>query len=78
MLNYEECRERAINKANRYNTVIDKAYKLGESYVFDNSKEEFVGVLPVVVNPNNGEVSGLWNYLNEADLTMDDMQEIEL
>lgn len=77
MLDYRECKRIAQERAEAFNAEIDKAYKIGESYAFDSSKGEYVGILPMVVNTNSGETKGLWHYLNEVDLTMDDMQEID-
>ena len=77
MLNYEESKAIAEERAKAFDAIVDKAFKLGDNYVFDSSKEEYAGVIPFVVDVNSGEIKDLWNYLNEADLTMDDMQEIE-
>lgn len=77
MMNYEECKAIAENRAKSYDININAAYQLGENYVFDNTEEEYIGVLPMVVDVNTGEIKGLWRYLNEVNLTMDDMQEIE-
>ena len=78
MKTYEECKEIAIERAKAFNAQIDKAYKLGDSFVFDNSEEEYIGVLPMVVEAESGAIKGLWVYLNEKDLSMDDMTEIDL
>lgn len=77
MLSYEDCKKIAIKDAEGYNTTIDKAYTIGKDYAFENSKEELMGILPVVVLRETGDCTGLWAYLNKEDLTMDDMQEIE-
>lgn len=77
MMNYAECKAIAEEKAKNFDIEINAAYKLGENYVFDNTEEEYIGILPFVVDVNTGNTKGLWHYLNEADLTMDDMQEIE-
>ena len=75
MLSYEQCRLIAHEKAEHYNTALGKSYKLGNDYVFE-AVEEFVGVFPTVVSTENGSTLPLWTYLNEKDLSMDDMQEI--
>lgn len=77
MMNYEECKAIAENRAKSYDINLNAAYQLGGNYVFDNTEEEYIGVLPMVVDVNTGEIKGLWRYLNEVNLTMDDMQEIE-
>lgn len=77
MLEYQECKRIAQERAAAFGADIDKAYKLGGNYVFDSTQEEFAGIIPLVVDANSGEIQGLWHYLNEADLTMDDMQEID-
>lgn len=77
MLNYEECKAIAMNRASNYGVTVTKAYTLKEAYVFD-TKEECDGIMPVVINPETEEVSGIWNYLNKYDLTMGDMVEKEL
>lgn len=77
MLSYAECKEIAIKKAEDYNSTVDTAYKLGEDYVFSNSRESVIGILPVVVSTETGACKGLWPYLIDTDFTMDDMQEIE-
>ncbi len=76
-MNYAECKEIAENKVKIFNATIGKAYKLGDDYVFDSS-EEYIGIFPVVVSSKDGKCTGLWQYLNENDMTMDDMQEVEL
>lgn len=76
-MNYAECKEIAENKAKAFNATIDKAGKLGDDYVFDSS-EEYIGIFPVVVRSKGGKCTGLWQYLNENDMTMDDMQEVKL
>lgn len=77
MKTYEECKEIAVERASAFDVAVDKAYKLGENYVFDSSTTQCVGVLPMVVDTENGNICGLWHYLNKAELSMDDMQEIE-
>ena len=74
MLSYEECRKIAERKAAQYNVNISKAYTLGDAYVFETDVE-FTGAFPLVVD-KNGATYGLWHYLNEKDLTMDDMSEL--
>ena len=78
MMNYQECREIAENRLNDSNIIINRAYRLGEDFVFDNKDEEYIGKLPVVVRSINGECLPLWHYLNEFDMYMDDMIEISL
>ena len=77
MLGYEECKEIAQRRADEHKISIDKAYDIGNDYVFDNSADEAIGILPMVVNADNGEIKGLWLYLNDNDMTMDDMIERE-
>lgn len=77
MLNYGECKVKAEERAAAFNATIDKAYKIGSDYVFENSKEEYIGVLPLVVDTETGAIKGLWQYLLDKDMTMDDMTEIE-
>lgn len=77
MLNYDNCKQIAIKKAESYNTSIDKAYLINGDYAFD-TKEEFIGIFPVVIRKKNGDMFGLWEYLNKSDLTMDDMRAINL
>lgn len=77
MKNYEECRDIAEKRAKAFGATTNKAYKLGNDYVFENADEEFIGVLPMVVSTETGDTSGLWQYLNANDMTMDDMQEID-
>ena len=76
-MNYRECKEIALKKAERVNATIDKAYSIGPDYVFDSSTDEFAGVIPVVVIAETGQCEGLWQYLIDNDLTMDDMTEVE-
>lgn len=78
MLSYDECKEKAVSKAEEYGAVIDKAYSIGDAYVFDDSEHECVGVLPLVVDPSTGNTEGIWNYINRNNMTMDDMVEREL
>jgi len=75
MLSYEQCRQIAHKKAESYNTAIGKSYHIGKDYAFE-SVEEYVGVFPTVVDVNNGNTYPLWIYLNDNDLSMDDMQEM--
>ena len=77
MKSYQECREIAENRLNDSKIIINRAYRLGEDYVFDNKDEEYIGKLPVVVRSFNGDCWSLWQYLNEFDMYMDDMIEIE-
>ena len=76
MLNYKECKKIAIDHAKYFNATVDKAYRIGTDYAFDNSKEKFAGRIPFVVSAENGECVGLWSYLNDHDMSMDDMEEI--
>ena len=76
MLTYEECKRIAVNRAKGYDLTINKAYKLNGAYVFD-SNVELMGILPIVVD-TEGNTKGIWAYINEHDLTMDDMEEIEV
>jgi len=77
MFSYEECKEIAQTRAEKYNVTINKAYSLGEDYVFD-SEVECDGIFPVVVKTEDGSCVGLWRYVNENDMSMDDMIEREL
>lgn len=77
MAYYEEAKEAALSIASAYGIKLDKAYKLGDGYVFDSSTEEWVGIIPIAVDGKTGKTKSLWHYLNEKDLTMDDMEEIE-
>lgn len=77
MKSYEECRDIATERAEAFGASINKAYQLGNDYVFENADEEFIGVLPMVVSTETGDTSGLWQYLLDKDLTMDDMTEID-
>ncbi len=77
MLTYETCKNVAIKKAESFNNSISKAYILNGNYVFD-SDVECMGVLPVVVSRKTGETIGLWKYLYNNNLCMDDMKEIDL
>lgn len=76
MISYEKSKQIAVDKAKQYNVVIDKAYKLKDAFVFENSKDDIVGVLPIVVD-KEGVCHGLWQYINDNNLTMDDMIECE-
>ena len=64
-------------KGGHYDTSIDKAYLINGDYAFD-TKEEFIGIFPVVIRKKNGDMFGLWEYLNKVDLTMDDMCVVNL
>ena len=75
-MEYEEIKNIALSRAETYGVTIDKAYTLGDAFVFE-TKEEFVGTFPMVID-KQGNNYGLWYYLNEHDLTMDDMVEREL
>lgn len=77
MREYNECKEIALKKAEYHKITIDTAYKIGDDYAFDNSREEVIGILPFVVDADTGECVSLWYYLNDKDLTMDDMQDID-
>ena len=72
----EEARELAQMRAEQYGTTIAHVYTLGDAFVFE-ATEEFAGVFPLVVD-KDGERFGIWEYINEYDLTMDDMKEVEL
>ena len=75
MLSYEQCKHIASKKAADHNTKLGKSYKLGKDYVFE-AVEERVGIFPTVVDTNTGNTYPLWIYLNDNDLSMDDMQEM--
>ena len=75
MLTFDECKAIADNRAQEYGTEITKAYKIGKDFAFDTD-EQFTGVFPFVVVAESGTASGLWEYLVENNLTMDDMQEV--
>ena len=77
-MTYAVCKEIAEAQAARINTTIDTAYSIKNDFVFDNSQGKFAGVLPVVVISETGETMGLWKYLLDFDLFMDDMKEIDL
>ena len=77
MKSFEECMEIARKKAEAVGVEITKAYSLGNGYVFDND-EEYLGVLPIVVDRETGETWGLWAYLNTHNLTMDDMVQVQM
>lgn len=75
MLTFDECKAIADSRAQEYGTEITKAYKIGKDFAFDTD-EQFSGVFPFVVVAETGAESGLWGYLVENNLTMDDMQEV--
>lgn len=75
MLSFDECKAIAENRAQEYGAEITKAYTIGSDFAFD-TEERFAGVFPVVVVAESGTVSGLWEYLVENNLTMDDMQDV--
>ena len=77
MLPYQECKNIALESAKEYGISIDKAYSIGKDYVFEDSKEEHIGILPIVVSNKDGKCSGLWAYINRYNMSMDDMQEID-
>lgn len=77
MLTFEECKKKAEAILNNADIELNKAYKLGTDYVFDNDKVEYMGRLPIVVRPVNGECWGLWPYLNRFNTSMDLMVEIK-
>lgn len=77
MLNYDNCKQIAIKKAESYGATLEKAYLINGDYAFD-TKEEFIGIFPVVIRKKNGDMFGLWEYLNKSDLTMDDMCVVNL
>lgn len=77
MLSYEACKDIALKRAMDRGVVINKAYTLKGAFVFDDSTQEYAGVLPFVVDSLNGVCQGLWHYLNAKDLSMDDMVERE-
>ena len=74
-MTFEQAEEIATRKAEQHGATIDKVYKLGDAYVFD-TKEECMGIFPLVID-KEGVRHGLWIYLQEHDLTMDDMVEVE-
>lgn len=78
MLSYETCKEIALKNAETFGAVINKAYKLKGAYVFDDDTSQYAGGIPIVVDAMNGSCFGLWRYLNDKNLTMDDMIECEL
>ncbi len=75
MLTYSECKEIALSKAQEFGIELDKAYILGKGFVFESSKEECVGLFPIVVKKSDGECTGLWSYINKNNLSMDNMRE---
>ena len=77
MLSYEECKKIALEYAEYHNVVLDKAYSLGNGFIFDDSKNEYEGPFPVVVDAITGDIYGLWRYLNEKNLYLDNMKEHE-
>lgn len=79
MLSYEECKKAALKKAEECGIELDAAYSIGQDFVFvfESSKEEYISILPVVVSSKNGECMGLWPYLNQHDMSMDDMEKID-
>lgn len=77
MLSYEECKKAAVKKAEEHGIELDTAYSIGQDFVFESSKEECIGILPVVVSRKDGQCMGLWPYLNQHDMSMDDMQKVD-
>lgn len=77
MLSYEECKKTALKKAEECGIELDTAYSIGQDFVFESSKEEYIGILPVVVSSKDGQCMGLWPYLNQRDMSMDDMEKID-
>ena len=77
MLTREECKAIALEKLDGYGIELDKVSTLKNAFVFENSKEEYMGILPIVVDTETGETSGLWHYLGKHDLTMDDIEEVQ-
>lgn len=75
-LTLDDCYRIAVESLRGRGIELNKVYKLGDAYVFDNFKETWEGILPIVVEATSGDVSGLWQYLGDHDLTMDDMEEI--
>ena len=77
MLSYQQCKNIAVEALKEYGIEIDKAYSIGKDYVFEDSKEEHMGILPIVVSSKDGKCIGLWAYLNRYDMSMDDMRDID-
>ena len=77
MMSYDECKTLAEERAKERTLEINRAYKLGFGFVFDNKDIESVGTFPLVVDRKSGELSGLWAYLEKNKLSMDDMKEIK-
>ena len=77
MLNYEECKKIAQERGLNCGAELDKAYALGDDFVFDCTSGEFIGLIPFVVDVKDGACYGLWPYLCRTNKTMDDMQEVE-
>lgn len=77
MKSYEECKEIAKKYVEDTVCTINSAYELPDAYVFDNSSEIYAGIVPFAVIKETGKVKDVWGYLEESNLTMDDMEEIE-
>lgn len=75
-MTYTDCKQIAQERASRNKITIDKAYSIGNDYVFDSSETDAPGIIPMVVRTENGECWGIWEYINHFDMTMDDMVEI--
>ena len=77
MLSYEECKAIAEEMVKGHNATLDKAYKLDDDYVFDNSEVTFEGLYPIVVCAEDGKCWGLWRYIKTFKKNTVKMIEIE-
>lgn len=76
MITYEEAKEIAVEIAGQIGATLDVAKEWPQAYVFDDSKHQYAGWIPMVIQKSDGGKYGYWHYMNEHNLKSDDLKDI--
>ena len=77
MVKYEDAKKKAVEIIEEVGLKVNWAGELPDAYVFNDTMHEYDGLLPMIIRKSDGKAVNYWQYLNQADVSSDDIKEIK-
>ena len=69
MVSYEEAKKKALELLGDMAVHIDEAFETEDAYIFNDSKHEYVGWIPIVIGKSDGHRINYGEYMLGDDQT---------
>lgn len=69
MVTYEEAKKKALELLGDMAVHIDEAFETEDAYIFNDSKHEYVGWIPIVIGKSDGHRINYGEYMLGDDQT---------